>query len=136
MNAKPPVRHGPWRVAAVLCITVMGLAYISDLLVLFFHPSLLFAVVDAAIVGVLSGGIAWFYQQRQNRLLTERLKVIADMNHHVRNDLQVIEYSAYMTKDKAHIERIEHSLGRIDWALREVLPGKELRSEVERGAKQ
>lgn len=112
------------------------LGYISDLFVLSYDPRPLFAILDAAALGILSGAIAWFYQRRQNRFLMQRLEVIADMNHHVRNDLQVIQYSAYLTKDKEHIQRIEQSLGRIQWALREVLTGKQLRSATERGPKQ
>ena len=96
----------------------------------------MFAIADALGVAVLCGGIAWIYQRRQNRYLAQRLEVIADMNHHVRNDLQVIQYSAYMTRNKEHIQRIEQSLGRIDWALREVLTGKQLRSGAERGIKE
>lgn len=130
------IRRSAWRVAVLVIVTVAILGYLSDLLVLSFHPQPLFAIVDAIVLGVLSGGIAWVYQRRQNRYLAQRLEVIADMNHHVRNDLQVIQYSAYMTKDKEHIQRIEQSLGRIDWALREVLTGKQLRSGPERGTRE
>lgn len=122
--------------AALVTVTVAVLGYFSDLLVVSFHPQPLFAIADAVVLGVLSGTIAWVYQRRQNRYLAQRLEVIADMNHHVRNDLQVIQYSAYITKDKEHIQRIEQSLGRIDWALREVLTGKQLRSAAERGTKE
>jgi signal transduction histidine kinase len=117
-------------------ITVAVLGYLSDVYVVTSHPQRLFAVIDAISLGVLSGGITWVYQRRRNRYLAERLEVLADMNHHVRNDLQVIQYSAYMTKDKQHIQRIEQSLGRIDWALREVLTGKQLRNNSERGVKE
>lgn len=119
-----------------MTITVAVLGYVSDLMLLGYDPRPAWAIADALALGVLSGAIAWMYQRRQNRYLAERLEVIADMNHHVRNDLQVIQYSAYMTKDKEHIQRIEQSLGRIDWALREVLTGKQLRSAAERGNKE
>ncbi len=113
--------------------TVAVLGYLSDLLVVAFHPQRLFAIVDAVVLGVLSGAIAWFYQRRQNRYLAERLEVIADMNHYVRNHLQVIQYSAYLTKDQQHIQRIGQSLERIEWALREVLTGKQLQGGPEGG---
>ena len=129
-------RYRAWRVALLVAITVAVLGYLSDLIVLAYDPRPLFAIADALGLGLLSGTIAWVYQRRQNRYLALRLEVIADMNHHVRNDLQVIQYSAYMTKDKQHIQRIEQSLGRIDWALREVLTGKQLRSGGERGHKE
>jgi hypothetical protein len=130
------MRRSAARVAMVVALTVAVLGYLSDLLVISFHPQPVFPILDAIVLGVLCGAIAWSYQRRQNRSLAERLEVIADMNHHVRNDLQVIQYSAYMTKDKEHIQRIEQSLGRIDWALREVLTGKQLRSGTERGTRE
>jgi signal transduction histidine kinase len=130
------MRRSAGRVAAVVALTVAVLGYLSDLLVISFHPQPVFPILDAIVLGALCGLIAWSYQRRQNRYLAERLEVIADMNHHVRNDLQVIQYSAYMTRDKEHIQRIEQSLGRIDWALREVLTGKQLRSATERGTRE
>ena len=120
----------------MVAVTVAVLGYLSDLLVISFHPQPVFPILDAVVLGVLCGAIAWSYQRRQNRYLAERLEVIADMNHHVRNDLQVIQYSAYMTRNQEHIQRIEQSLGRIDWALRVVLTGKQLRSDAERGTKE
>jgi hypothetical protein len=130
------MRRSVLRVALLVAVSVAVLGYLSDLFVLAYDPRPLSALLDAIALGVLCGTIAWFYQRRQNRYVTERLEVIADMNHHVRNDLQVIQYSAYMTRDKEHIQRIEQSLSRIDWALREVLTGKQLRTESERGDKE
>jgi hypothetical protein len=43
------------------------------------------------------------------------------MNHHVRNQLEVIEYSAWTTHDQAHIARMHESVARIEWALRQIL---------------
>ena len=122
------IRRSAWRVAAVVMATVAVLAFISDIFLVVSHPGVPFAVADAIALGVLSGAIAWIYQRRQNRYLAERLEVISEMNHHVRNGLQVIQYSAYLTKDKEHIQRIEESLRRIEWALREVLTGKRVQS--------
>jgi signal transduction histidine kinase len=130
------IRRSAWRVATVVMVTVAVLAFLSDVYLVASHPGVMFATADAIALGVLSGTIAWVYQRRQNRYLAERLEVIADMNHHVRNDLQVIQYSAYLTKDQEHIQRIEQSLSRIDWALREVLTGKHRRSANERGSKE
>ena len=130
------MRRSAGRVAVLVIVTVSTLAYLSDLLLLAFHPQPFLAVLDAIILGVLSGAIAWVYQRRQNRYLAERLEVISDMNHHVRNDLQVIQYSAYLTKDQEHIQRIEQSLSRIDWALREVLTGKQLRGTANHATKE
>lgn len=50
--------------------------------------------------------------------------IIADMNHHTRNALQVIvSRSVLSMADSAAIEDIRQAVGRIDWCLREILPG-------------
>jgi two-component sensor histidine kinase len=54
--------------------------------------------------------------------LRQRLEVIAEMNHHVRNALQVISLSTYSSADQKQLAAIKESVNRIQWALREVLP--------------
>ncbi len=45
------------------------------------------------------------------------------MNHHVRNALQVIRDAHYIQNKDKVAAMIEDAANRIDWALREVLPG-------------
>ena len=45
------------------------------------------------------------------------------MNHHIRNSLQVITYATATQKNSESMEMIRSSVERIEWALREVLPG-------------
>ena len=47
--------------------------------------------------------------------------MIGEMNHHVRNALQVIAYAAHSMPDQEAITRINNAAERIDWALREIL---------------
>ena len=50
------------------------------------------------------------------------------MNHHVRNALQTIVSSAYAHRHARQLEGIRTSVKRIEWALREILPGRILES--------
>jgi hypothetical protein len=45
------------------------------------------------------------------------------MNHHVRNALQSITYAPYSSSQAEQINLIQASVTRIQWALREILPG-------------
>ena len=70
-----------------------------------------------------------FYSLASNERLRresirDRLRTIAEMNHHIRNALQVITYAAAARKDDESVEMIRSSVERIEWALREVLPGE------------
>lgn len=76
--------------------------------------------ISSAAIGLLSYQLIRTYQQRR-RGLRQRLEVIADMNHHVRNALQVISLSA-VGEDKNQIAAVRESVNRIQWALRELLP--------------
>lgn len=49
--------------------------------------------------------------------------IVADMNHHTRNALQVIvSRSVLSIADSTAIEDIRQAVRRIDWCLREILP--------------
>ena len=50
------------------------------------------------------------------------------MNHHVRNALQAISYVPYAEQAK-QILLIQQSVNRIQWALREILPGEPAEGE-------
>jgi hypothetical protein len=84
----------------------------------------LVVLADDFIIGIAAGVLVFIYEQRRNRYLLERLRVIAEMNHHVRNALQVVLYSAEKQKDEEVEKMLRESMDRIEWALREVLEGK------------
>jgi hypothetical protein len=78
--------------------------------------------VDDLVLGVVAGLVVFAYEQRRHKELVEKIAVIAAMNHHVRNALQAISYAPY-TEQAKQIQLIEQAVNRIQWALREVLPG-------------
>src|SRR3954462_3733738 len=59
-------------------------------------------------------------ERRKN--ISQRLKMIGELNHHVRNALQSIQLSAYSTHDQEIIASVGDSVQRIEWALREIVP--------------
>ena len=79
--------------------------------------------LDDLVLGVLAGLMAFAYEQRRSRELREKLAVISAMNHHVRNALQTIAYVPY-TEQAKQMLLIQQSVNRIQWALKEILPGE------------
>ncbi|HSY12206.1 MAG TPA: hypothetical protein VK976_08465 [Verrucomicrobiae bacterium] len=78
------------------------------------------------LTGIVAGFL--FYSLTDNErlrrnVMRERLRTIAEMNHHIRNSLQVITYATATQKSNESVEMIRSSVERIEWALREVLPG-------------
>jgi hypothetical protein len=65
------------------------------------------------------------YESRRRKRIQERLDIIAQMNHHVRNALQLISLSPHAKQREENLALIQQAVDRIEWALREVLPGSE-----------
>lgn len=111
---------------AVLCVFLIFLvSSAADLLMLREHQTARLTIelsdgISSIVIGVLSYQLVRVHQQRRERL-RHRVEVIADMNHHVRNALQVISLTSH-GKDKEEISTIRESVNRIQWALRELLP--------------
>src|SRR6476619_4271580 len=82
------------------------------------------AVVDDLLIGVLAGVLVFAYERHQHKLVLEKMRVIAEMNHHVRNALQPILYSPFLKEQGEQVRLIQEGIRRIDWALKEVLPGE------------
>jgi len=75
---------------------------------------------------IIAGLLVYRHEYSRLRYLTKKLKTIELMNHHVRNALQVIVDSVYLHGHAQQLAEIEDSVKRIDWALREILPGRVL----------
>src|SRR5262249_36288182 len=80
------------------------------------------------LTGGFAGALFWQIQRRQaehNRFVESRLYTISEMNHHIRNALQVLTYFAARPPapgDENSVRAVRESVDRIEWALREVLP--------------
>jgi len=80
-------------------------------------------LLSSFLVGLVAGALVYFLsvRERQRRAYVDcRLRVIAEMNHHVRNALQVITF--YSRKGEKQEVGVVEAVERIQWALREVLP--------------
>ncbi len=87
------------------------------------------AIISDALLGIAVGLVVLVYERRQERNLIRKLEVIRLMNHHVRNSLQVISFAASAPEQESLEAEIRNAVERIEWALREVLPGQ--RQDIE-----
>ena len=81
------------------------------------------AFVDNVVAGIAAGLMVLLYERWRQREIDKKLRTIRLMNHHVRNALQII--SAASCGDLAEQpNKVQDAVRRIEWALREVLPGE------------
>ncbi len=82
------------------------------------------AILDAVfalIVAALFYKVLAYDRERRARVI-ERLETINQMNHHIRNALQVITFNAHSQSNEFELAEIKRAMNRIQWALREILP--------------
>lgn len=90
-------------------------------------PRLDMLIFSNGLTGLFAGGL-FFQMAREAKasraLVEERMKTIAELNHHIRNALQVIKFLGGQRSglDAVQLQLINDSADRIEWALREVLP--------------
>jgi hypothetical protein len=120
-------RSGLLSLAVVIVVSALGIV-LDRLLLKEGLPRLDMLIFSNGITGLFAGGL--FYQivreaKAGRELVRERMKTIAELNHHIRNALQVIKFLGAQQRsglDAMQLQLINDSVDRIEWALREVLP--------------
>lgn len=85
------------------------------------YASELLAIVIGFAFGVITFIEVQAVQQRRRKVL-EDLRVVASLNHNVRNALQSIQYAAHLPTSSQNLTIINDSVRRIDDTLRELFP--------------
>ena len=120
-----------WRRLAVISLMFALFVFCSSLAldyILLVHRDSPVATVEVsnALAALLAGIL--FYKildagRRRRKLILQRLETIDQMNHHIRNALQVISFTVHANQEHAkEVANIDRAVSRIQWALREILP--------------
>lgn len=104
-------------------IIVLAFLFLADQISMHYGLTGSERVVDDICGAIIAGGLVYWNERRRVKFLTEKVRTIELLNHHVRNALQVITYSIYRQGNTGQIAEIQDAVNRIDWALREILPG-------------
>ncbi len=121
-KAESPGHSALWK-ATLLFASVSALLIAADHLALFWSLNGMRGILDDLLGGLIAGLIFHLYERQRLRCLRERVRVIDLMNHHIRNALQPIELIACQPEHQLQMNVVQQCVRRIDWALREILPG-------------
>ncbi len=126
MTTYPYKSHHVWSamlrsVALGFCVFLLGSVLAAWLNFHNVHGALAF--VDNFVAGIAAGLLVLLYERWRQREIDKKLQTMLLMNHHVRNALQVISASASGDLPGQPM-RVQEAVKRIEWALREVLPGE------------
>jgi hypothetical protein len=112
--------------AAMYGVLVLLFLFLTDQLSSYYGLAESQRGVDDCCGGIIAGLLIYRIEYNRAKYLNEKLKTIEMMNHHVRNAMQVIVDSVYLHGHGEQLAEIQSSVKRIDWALREILPGHTL----------
>jgi signal transduction histidine kinase len=116
--------------AVALAVVISALGYLLNrLLALEGVARVYMLLVSNTLTGIVAGGLYFQlarHAKAQREAMRARMATIAEMNHHIRNALQVIRGLSIFPCDPSYrdeqIQLINESVERVEWALREVLP--------------
>jgi len=120
-------RSGWLSLVVALVVSALGV-FLDRVLLKEGVPRVGMLILSNSATGLFAGGL--FYQMAReekaaHELMAARMKTIAELNHHIRNALQVIKFWGAQHRpalDAMQLQLINDSVDRIEWALREVLP--------------
>ena len=126
-----PSEDSPRRSWAILILVVVAVALVGigfDRLLIREGVSRYdLLAISNLLTGVVAGLFFWEARRRDSerrKFIRERLRTISEMNHHIRNALQVISLYSYKQRDEKTMKDLGHAVNRIEWALSEVLPAE------------
>jgi hypothetical protein len=120
-------RSGLFSFAVAIVVSALGIV-LDRLLLKEGLPRLDMLIFSNGLTGLFAGGLFWQMAREAKAsrdLMAERMKTIAELNHHIRNALQVIKFLGGQKRtglDAVQLQLINDSADRIEWALRELLP--------------
>src|SRR5215472_6001707 len=121
-------RHG-WLLFLAMAAAVAVIGFLLDhVLVKEGLPGIDMLIISNSITGLFAAGMLYQVvreERAKQELVQARMKTIAELNHHIRNALQVIKFWGAQQRpslDAMQLQLINDSVDRIEWALREVLP--------------
>jgi two-component sensor histidine kinase len=120
-------RSGLFSLLVAVIVSLIGIV-LDRLLLQEGLPRLDMLIFSNGLTGLFAGGLFWQMAREAKAsrdLMAERMKTIAELNHHIRNALQVIKFLGGQKRtglDAVQLQLINDSADRIEWALRELLP--------------
>jgi uncharacterized membrane protein YedE/YeeE len=112
--------------AVLICGAIAGvLEFLTHLAVASMRPPLQFhAGVDAIVIAFLTMALVSVViaaARARRRQVLKEMAIVAELNHHVRNALQVIRESHYLPEDR-QAQAVMESVDRIDRTLKHLFP--------------
>jgi 4-amino-4-deoxy-L-arabinose transferase-like glycosyltransferase len=114
-----------WLIAGAVGVVMFVGGVGFDLVLLKHQETPAAIVISNGLVALLAAMLVLTllaYGRQQRRLIMERMEALNEVNHHIRNALQALAFTAGALQGTKEGVTVSESIQRIQWALLEVLP--------------
>jgi hypothetical protein len=114
-----------WLIAGAVGLVMFVGSVGFDLILLKHQETPAAILISNGLVALLAAMLVFTllaYGRKQRRLIMERMEALNEVNHHIRNALQALAFTAGALKGMKEGVTVSESVQRIEWALLEVLP--------------
>jgi hypothetical protein len=119
-----PERFKP---ALITGLTLFFVSFLMDLVLSWFGVPAAATILNNVAIGLLGSLLLIFFLYSLNleqnyKRGKERMTLVAELNHHVRNALVVIQYSSSLDDKEERTRRVGEAVDRIDRVLTDLVP--------------
>ena len=114
-----------WLIAAAIGLVMFIGSVAFDLMLLKHQETPVAILLSNGLVAFLAALLVFIlltYGRERRRLIVHRVETLDEVNHHIRNALQSLTFTAGALKGTKDGANITEAIERIQWALHEVLP--------------
>jgi hypothetical protein len=112
-------------VSIVSCIAGLLEYFVHRIIDYFVDPAALVIVLDSLTIAFVIAALTTIEiqaVQQRRRKVNDDVRIVRELNHHVRNALQIIQYASRLPEERRQVEIIDESVARIDTTLKELFP--------------
>ena len=121
-----PSRRQLWVLTLLFTLAVFVVTVVLDRFLQSYTVNWHFTLELSDLLGALFAGALFYrllqYERERREWLRQRIEVIAEMNHYVRNGLQAISLSTEAPGEQRQVAAVHEGMNRIQYALKEILP--------------
>jgi hypothetical protein len=111
--------------ALLVGMLLFGVSYILDWVLYWLKVPLISTVADNVVIGTCAAVAAYIwarYEAERQAHAREKMILIAELNHHIRNAVTLLGQSAALEDGPTKLRLIDEAVDRIDRVLTELVP--------------
>ena len=127
LTKQSSLRLKPERVVAatVIGLVLFFVSYAADLFLFRIGVAGAQTIVDNVLIGLVGAAAAYLwvrYEAERHARVREKMILLVELNHHIRNALKIISESSLVRDDEKRLQLIDEAVDRVDRVLVELVP--------------